>query len=205
MGWRDKLVAKIEKKPLTKNPKNPKNLSGEGVSRVNRVNSIGLKNNFESENASENQSIQAKNAGSLAKNDSGKALFRVLPKNPKNPKNLKNGFDGAIQTTLPLSEAEYAREERLAIQAESIEAENGRIITRQVDSKVLGRVVEMVLDRDNPDNVIFDGVPYTMDEMRRLKKLDKESLRSAHELKREFGGNVLSPEQAAQIDVAGRC
>jgi hypothetical protein len=66
-----------------------------------------------------------------------------------------------------------------------------RVITRQVDSKVLGRTVDMVLDRDKPNDVIFDGVPYTMDEMSRLKGLDRESLIVAHDVKREFRGEVM--------------
>ena len=65
-----------------------------------------------------------------------------------------------------------------------------RYIKRQMDSKVLGRVVEIVLDRRYPNAMIFDGVPYTMDEMRKLKGLDRDSLIAAHNIKREFHGEV---------------
>jgi hypothetical protein len=90
-------------------------------------------------------------------------------------------------------ETEYARAQRQAIIDEDggpSEPQN-RHITRQVDSKVLGRTVDMVLDRDKPNDVIFDGVPYTMAEMRRLKGLGRESLIVAHDVKREFKGEVM--------------
>ena len=67
---------------------------------------------------------------------------------------------------------------------------DSQIITRQVDSKVLGRVVDMVLDRHKPNDVIFDGVHYTTAEMAKLKGLDRESLIVAHDIKREFEGGV---------------
>jgi hypothetical protein len=59
-----------------------------------------------------------------------------------------------------------------------------------MDSKVLGRVVEIVLDRRHPNAMIFDGVPYTMDEMRKLKGLDRDSLIAAHNIKRAFQGKA---------------
>ena len=65
-----------------------------------------------------------------------------------------------------------------------------RYVKRQMDSMVLGRVVEIVLDRRHPNGIIFDGVPYTMDEMRKLKGLDRDSLIAAHNIKREFHGEV---------------
>jgi hypothetical protein len=65
-----------------------------------------------------------------------------------------------------------------------------RLISRLVDSKVLGRTVDMALDRDDPNAVIFDGVRYSMAEITKLKTLDWENLLVAHMVKREFKGTV---------------
>ena len=62
--------------------------------------------------------------------------------------------------------------------------------TSQFNSKALGRVVEIVVDPRHPDNITFDGVPYTKEEMQRLKHLDRESLIAAHNAKRVFEGEV---------------
>ena len=70
-------------------------------------------------------------------------------------------------------------------------APDSQFITCQVDSKVLDRVVDMVLDQRKPDDVIFDGVAYTIDELRQLKNLDRESLIAAHNVKREFQAEVM--------------
>jgi hypothetical protein len=66
----------------------------------------------------------------------------------------------------------------------------GESNVRLFNSKALGRVVEVVPDRRHPNAMLFDGVQYKMDEMRKLKELDRDSLIAAHDVKREFQGEV---------------
>jgi len=57
---------------------------------------------------------------------------------------------------------------------------NSTQIIRQVKSKVLGQTAKMVLDPNTPDEVVFDGARYSVDEINKLKTLDRENLIAAH-------------------------
>lgn len=63
-------------------------------------------------------------------------------------------------------------------------------VTCSVESAILERAAKMVLDPNTPDQVVFDGVTYTMVEISKLKTLDRESLIAAHNVKSMFGGTV---------------
>ncbi|MBW2709903.1 MAG: hypothetical protein JRD04_11680 [Deltaproteobacteria bacterium] len=65
-----------------------------------------------------------------------------------------------------------------------------RLIDCHVKSAVLGRTVKMILDPNTPGQVVFDGAKYAKAETDKLKTLDRESLLSAHIIKREFEGTV---------------
>ncbi len=67
---------------------------------------------------------------------------------------------------------------------------NSDLFTLHVKSAILGRTVKMILDPKAPDSAVFDGATYTMAEINKLKSLDRESLATAHMVKREFEGTV---------------
>jgi hypothetical protein len=62
--------------------------------------------------------------------------------------------------------------------------------THHIDSKALGRTVELVVNTDNPHFMLFDGVQYTRFEMDRLKGLSNADLRTAHDIKRIFDAEI---------------
>ena len=62
-----------------------------------------------------------------------------------------------------------------------------------MDSRIIGRV-ELVYDEDKPDQAVVGGVEYRTDELKTLlgKRMRREDILAAHEIKRVFGGRVLA-------------
>ena len=64
--------------------------------------------------------------------------------------------------------------------------------TITVFSKVLNREVFISWEGDNPERVLFDGIPYTLDEITKLKEmpLTPDDLRMIHRAKGVFAGQL---------------
>ena len=63
-------------------------------------------------------------------------------------------------------------------------------IIHHMESAVLGRTVKMILDVSKADQVVFDGATYTLDEIRKLKSLDRGHLIQCHNVKTIFEGAI---------------
>jgi len=64
--------------------------------------------------------------------------------------------------------------------------------TVTVLSRVLNREVFISWEGDKPETVLFEGMPYTLDEIAKLKEmpLTPEDLRTIHRVKTEFKGEI---------------
>jgi len=122
-------------------------------------------------------------------------------KEQKEQKGVGGGAFATIATIAPTveklrsdPEREYARAERQAI----IDADGGQDnqipytgpVDVVMDSAILEGVVDVILE---PDQTTVDGVRYTNDELKDLlsRRLNRDEIRNAHEVKRAFGGVVI--------------
>jgi len=104
---------------------------------------------------------------------SKKAAFKTPTQNPQNTHNDQKDERGGVSAYSAYSAGKIEN-------VKSYPIPKARLIPCHVKSAILGRTVKMVLDSNTPDEVVFDGARYSVDEINKLKTLDRENLIAAH-------------------------
>lgn len=76
-----------------------------------------------------------------------------------------------------------------------------RIYRRTMTSPILGEV-ELIFNQDEPGRAMVDGCEYSNTELVNLKSrnLSPDRLQKIHQMKKEFGGQVIPSGQAEEIE-----